>query len=320
MKYLPERVRVDVAGHKVDVGGVAAAFIPAPFTFCLACQVSYEQVRGRDFSKLVTLDAEGRSSAISVLSTSLVRALRDVPADELPADARKLLTFVDNRQDASLQAGHLNDFVQVAQLRGALHKAMTDAPGGLTHEVVAARVVDALGLEFADFAAAPDAVYAARTRAEKALRELVEYRLYLDLQRGWRITMPNLEQTGLLRVGYESLSEIAADQALWAAAPEPLRDARDGHRELCRIVLDEFRKVLAVDVGCLVDGVRRIQRQSQQELTGVWACRRNDGGVLGTVFAFEPPRQGTQRPAPDRAIGDGALPAASNQFPGSRAR
>ena len=142
VKYLPKRVRVDVAGHKVDVGGVAAAFIPAPFTFCLACQVSYEQVRGRDFSKLVTLDAEGRSSAISVLSTSLVRALRDVPADELPADARKLLTFVDNRQDASLQAGHLNDFVQVAQLRGALHKAMTDAPGGLTHEVVAARVVN----------------------------------------------------------------------------------------------------------------------------------------------------------------------------------
>ena len=289
VKYLPKRVRVDVAGHKVDVGGVAAAFIPAPFTFCLACQVSYEQVRGRDFSKLVTLDAEGRSSAISVLSTSLVRALRDVPADELPADARKLLTFVDNRQDASLQAGHLNDFVQVAQLRGALHKAMTDAPGGLTHEVVAARVVDALGLEFADFAAAPDAVYAARTRAEKALRELVEYRLYLDLQRGWRITMPNLEQTGLLRVGYESLSEIAADQALWAAAPEPLRDARDGHREeLCRIVLDEFRKVLAVDVGCLsLTGFERIQRQSQQELTGVWAMPPNEPvASLGTVFAF----------------------------------
>jgi superfamily II DNA/RNA helicase len=289
VRYLPQRVLVDPAGHVVDAVGTAAAFVPSPFTFCLSCQVSYEQVRGRDFSKLVTLDAEGRSSAISVLSTSLIRALREVPEAELPRDARKLLTFVDNRQDASLQAGHLNDFVQVAQLRGALHTAMSATPGGLTHETVAARVVEALGLQFSDYAASPDAVYAARTRTERALRELVEYRLYLDLQRGWRITMPNLEQTGLLHVRYESLEEIAADQALWEAAPEPLRDDRDGHREeLCRIVLDEFRKVLAIDVDCLTEvGFERIKSQSSQQLTGVWAVAANElVAPVGTVYAF----------------------------------
>ena len=43
--------------------------------------------------------------------------------------ARKLLAFVDNRQDASLQAGHFNDFVQVTQLRGALYRALEKAPG-----------------------------------------------------------------------------------------------------------------------------------------------------------------------------------------------
>jgi len=289
VRYLPQRVRIDTAGQRVDVGGTPAAFIPSPFTFCLSCQVSYEQTRGRDFSKLITLDAEGRSSAVSVLSTSLVRALREVPPSELPADARKLLTFVDNRQDASLQAGHLNDFVQVAQLRGALHAAMKAAPRGLTHESVAGKVVDALGLEFSDYAAAPEAVYAARTRTQRALRELVEYRLYLDLQRGWRITMPNLEQTGLLHVGYESLAEIASDQSLWTGALGPLRDARDGHREeLCRIVLDEFRKVLAVDVDCLTEsGFERIKRQSSQELTGVWAIPANETvAPVGTVYAF----------------------------------
>lgn len=289
VRYLPERVRVDTAGHRVEVGGTAAAFVPSPFTFCLSCQVSYEQTRGRDFSKLITLDAEGRSSAVSVLSTSLVRALRDVPEPELDAEARKLLTFVDNRQDASLQAGHLNDFVQVAQLRAALHAAMKTSPVGLTHESVAAKVVDALGLEFGDYAAAPDAVYAARTRTERALRDLVEYRLYLDLQRGWRITMPNLEQTGLLQVGYESLTDIAADQSLWETALPPIREARDGHREeLCRIVLDEFRKVLAVDVECLSElGFERIKRQSSQELTGVWAIPTNEmPAPIGTVYAF----------------------------------
>ena len=34
----------------------------------------------------------------------------------LPARETKSLSFTDNRQDASLQAGHLNDFVQVALL------------------------------------------------------------------------------------------------------------------------------------------------------------------------------------------------------------
>ncbi|WP_342372514.1 DEAD/DEAH box helicase [Propioniciclava soli] len=320
VRYLPQRVRVDTAGHRVDVGGTPAAFIPSPFTFCLSCQVSYEQTRGRDFSKLITLDAEGRSSAVSVLSTSLVRALREVPESELPAEARKLLTFVDNRQDASLQAGHLNDFVQVAQLRGALYAAMKAAPRGLTHEGVAAKVVDALGLEFADYAAAPDAVYSAKTRTQRALRDLVEYRLYLDLQRGWRITMPNLEQTGLLHVGYESLPEIAADQSLWSSALEPLRDARDGHREeLCRIVLDEFRKVLAVDVDCLTElGFERVKRQSSQELTGVWAVPANEMvAPVGIVYAF------TSQPGRGRndlhLTGRSALGrylSRPNQFPG----
>ena len=42
-------------------GELQAAFIPAPFLFCLHCGVSYEQTRGKDFAKLATLDQEGRS-------------------------------------------------------------------------------------------------------------------------------------------------------------------------------------------------------------------------------------------------------------------
>ena len=44
--------------------------------------------------------------------------------------ARKLLAFVDNRQDAALQAGHFNDFVQVTQLRGALYRALDEGSAG----------------------------------------------------------------------------------------------------------------------------------------------------------------------------------------------
>lgn len=156
-QYLPRRIRVDVGGNEVTGGGVDAAFVPAPFRFCLRCKVSYEQARGSDFAKLATLDVEGRSSAVSVLSTSIVRSLDKIPESELSAEARKLLTFVDNRQDASLQTGHFNDFVQMTQLRGALHRAVQQS--ALRHDDVAEHVVAALGLPFADYSANPQAVY-----------------------------------------------------------------------------------------------------------------------------------------------------------------
>ena len=46
----------------------------------------------------------------------------------MPREESKVLSFTDNRQDASLQAGHLNDFVQVAQLRAAIVQAMRQKP------------------------------------------------------------------------------------------------------------------------------------------------------------------------------------------------
>ena len=82
--------------------------------------------------------------------------------------ARKLLAFVDNRQDASLQAGHFNDFVQVTQLRGALYRALTKADDGLTDEIVARKVTEELGLTMADFAQKPDAKYSQKDEALRA--------------------------------------------------------------------------------------------------------------------------------------------------------
>lgn len=274
-KHRPRNVRLGTDGVEI-ADGLAATYVQSPFRFCLRCKVSYEQARGSDFAKLATLDAEGRSSAVSVISSSVVRSLKQLPPDELASDARKLLTFVDNRQDASLQAGHFNDFTQVTQLRGALHRAL--ATGSLRHDDVAQRVVAALALPFETYAANPEAVYGARRAAERAFVEFVEFRLYSDLQRGWRVTMPNLEQTGLLRIDYESLAEIAADYVLWERSHVALQDAAAGEREeLCRIVLDEFRRELAIDVECLsVDGYERIRRQSDQHLTGLWSMPRRD--------------------------------------------
>jgi len=293
VKYQPSPLRLAAdgtitAGRVTDGLGMAAWFMSTPFAFCLRCRVSYEQVRGNDFSKLATLDQEGRSSAVTTLSASVVRSLRSFGPGELPATARKLLTFVDNRQDASLQAGHFNDFAQVSQLRGALCAALAGASGGLRHEAVAQAVTAALGLDVAVFADNPGAKFSARDAAERALRSVIEYRLYTDLKRGWRVTMPNLEQVGLLHIRYADLAEIAADADTWAHRHPALATAAPGLREeLSRIVLDEMRRVLAVDVDCLTEqGYERIQRESRQHLREPWLLGDSDRmEPVGTVFA-----------------------------------
>jgi len=104
-------------------------------------------------------------------------------------------------------------------MRGALHGALAAAgPGGLGHESIPAAVTAALQLTPKDFGQTPEAKFQAKADAERALRSVVEYQLYVDLQRGWRVTMPNLEQTGLLKMDYRDLAEVAADTDSWEGA------------------------------------------------------------------------------------------------------
>ncbi len=269
-RLLPDTVWVAPDGQEVPEGeGLRAAYVAAPFRFCLRCRVSYESSRQQDFAKLASLGSEGRSSATTVLASSLVRRLR---GESLPAAARKVLSFTDNRQDASLQAGHFNDFVQVGLLRGGLYAAAAAAgAAGLTHDVLAGAVVRALNLPRALFAIAPDVKGIARAESERALREVVAYRLYLDLERGWRITMPNLEQVGLLTIDYLSLDELCDDEDAWhktvlAGLTPAVRD------QLLSVLLDEMRKALAVRAAPLsVEGFESMRALSDQHLRDPWA-------------------------------------------------
>ena len=104
---IPRRVEVYPdgslgSGGENSAGTVAGWWTPRPFRFCLACGVSYAGRLGRDFTRLTTLGSEGRSTATTIMSLAAVRHLRK--DESLPAHARKLLSFTDNRQDASLQA------------------------------------------------------------------------------------------------------------------------------------------------------------------------------------------------------------------------
>ena len=76
--------------------------------------------------------------ATTVLTLAAMRHL--IRDDSLPASAKKLLGFTDNRQDASLQAGHLNDFVMILLLRGGLLAALRNQPDGLLNDDTLAAV------------------------------------------------------------------------------------------------------------------------------------------------------------------------------------
>ena len=73
----------------------------------------------------------------------------------------------------------------------------------------------------------------ARHNTDETMREVLAYRLYSDLKRGWRITQPNLEQVGLLEIEYKSLSELAKRSRNVGRLPAGDRQLHSGTPRTC---------------------------------------------------------------------------------------
>jgi ATP-dependent helicase YprA (DUF1998 family)/very-short-patch-repair endonuclease len=293
-KMLPQPVSISTTGQ--SGGDVLCHFLPAPFRFCLHCGVSHSSRTTSDFGKLTSLGTEGRSTATTILSLATVRHLRK--EGTLGPQARKLLSFTDNRQDASLQAGHFNDFVQIGLLRAALFKACENAgPAGLTHDVLTQKVFDSLDIPFAGFSKDPDLKFQAKVQTELALRNVIGYRLYHDLRRGWRVTSPNLEQCGLLEIQYLSLDELCADQTSWASHHPALAGAFPQTRKnIAHTLLDFMRRSMAIQVDYL-DQMKQetILQQSNQRLIDPWAFDENELLEHATILYPRPGAESDSR-------------------------
>jgi len=275
-EYVPREVRIKPDGT-IGPEGIPVQVVSMPFRFCLRCGVSYRGHQRSDFTKLGTLGSEGRSTATTILSLSAVRHLRRDEA--LRPEARKLLSFTDNRQDAALQAGHFNDFVQVGLLRSALYRAVSAAgPGGLSHDELTQKVFAALALPLDLYAKDPAVRFAALGETERSFREFLGYRLYLDLRRGWRITSPNLEQTGLLKIEYVSLPELAKAEDVWRDTHPALATALPTVRaKVARALLDFLRRSLVIKVDYLDRAFQeRLTQLSSQWLKAPWAVDENE--------------------------------------------
>lgn len=250
-KFRPQQIHVLPDGTQ-GLEGERGFYIPGGFRFCLSCGQAH--TAGRDWTRLGSLSAEGRSSATTTLTLSSLRYLLGAD-NELADEARKLLGFSDNRQDAALQAGHFNDFMQILLVRAGILASLDNGSNTeLTDQDLAQHIFTSLGLNSsdprvrADFLEKPDVrAPHARRGAEEAMRNVLGYRAYHDLRRGWRYTVPNLEQVGLLKIEYGGLDELAGLHEFWDKAPSMLAKATPEVRfNVTKLVLDVLRKNLCL--------------------------------------------------------------------------
>ena len=276
-KYRPIRVQVDTEGH-VASEGLPAWFIPGNFRFCLHpdCEAQYDGTIRSELTKLSGLSSEGRSSATTVLTLSSLKHLMNSELDER---TKKLLAFTDNRQDASLQAGHFNDFIQILLLRGALLAAIkNEVDGQLIDESLTQKVLENLNLTPFDYASNPNAKGIKAQNTIKALRDVLGYRLYFDLQRGWRITNPNLEQLSLLEIQYSDLMNCCMDEEEWQSKHPLLAGSSPELRnELICKLLDRMRRALCIKTIYLDPNFQeQIRNRSYNELKEPWGLSEEE--------------------------------------------
>ncbi|HXC25555.1 MAG TPA: DEAD/DEAH box helicase [Gemmatimonadaceae bacterium] len=308
--YKPHRAQQVNVRPNGETGsdGHPAWFLPGKFRFCLRCRVTYG-AQGKDVNRLASLSAEGRSSATTVLTFSALRWMHGVQA--LDRYSRKLLAFSDNRQDAALQAGHFNDFIFVALLRGGFLAALQAAsPDGLSLDDLGSAMQRAFGFdrgisqeeEVSDSHRAlwlddPDVGPARLEEGATILRKVLAYRVWIDQRRGWRYTNPTLEQLGLVAVSYPRLAALVQDDTAMARASQLLAQATPACRaRVFKCVLDFLRQGLAVHVPQFArEELEALQGQSQRNLRSPWALGRDEGLRPPRWLTIKPPSSMTLR-------------------------
>lgn len=257
--------------------GAHAWFMPGKFRFCLRCGHT-KGGAARDRTRLASLSAEGRSSATTVLVASALRWMHG-PQSGMERFTRKLLGFSDNRQDAALQAGHFNDFLFVSLIRAGFLGALQAAgERGLGSDELGSAQQKSLGFDQpgrevrAEWLQEPNLKGFNLQEAEATLRQILAYRVWYDQRRGWRYTNPNLEQLGLVRVEYQGIEALAADQEEFEQAHPLLKHADPQVREnLFRELLDHLRKSMAIKSQVLDSHVlEQIAQRSHSRIRAPW--------------------------------------------------
>lgn len=223
---------------------IPVSMIPRPFQFCPSCGVSYDR-KPREFNKLFTFGAVGRSTGTDILVSNIL--------SKLDANERKIIAFSDNRQDTALQSAHLNNLQKRLHFRRGVYNALIQ--GGFVEgsekglEIVNSGTNIYRTFEKANVIpefAKETGRYRRSTSYEEIFQRYLRYCLLSDLGTAPRKNQQNLEDVGILKITYDGLDELAKDDQLWSSvtALKPL--SAIFREDFLQGFLDIFRKQLAI--------------------------------------------------------------------------
>ncbi|MEQ8687676.1 MAG: DEAD/DEAH box helicase [Imperialibacter sp.] len=273
---IPLRISFDKDGayaENLDKHPMKGWFLSAKLRIDPTAGVIYEDVKTSENTKLMRLGNEGRSTATTLMAYSVIHSLH---LQDEPSLNQKLLSFTDNRQDASLQAGHFNDFLTTIRLRSAVYHALEEQNSLKVYELPS-KVFEKLSLDESEYARIPsDLPGFGNEENERALREYLLLRIINDLKKGWRYTLPNLEQSGLLQIDYAKLKEFSE---LDIHNLELVRDLSTHDRaEFYRQVLDFFRTSYSIYHHKLMEGRAELRDflMSKLDPKKLWSLEENE--------------------------------------------
>ena len=279
---LPRRIWITSSGYysESDVlqidNTIQGWFVPVPLMFDPTSKAVYKGTQS-EWSKLAKIGGEGRSTATTILSYENIIQMKEAGVQE---SDRKILTFVDARQDAALQAGHFNDFIRIGKIRSAIWKAVQSGTEKIDSSNVARLVFEQLHLSIDE--------YSIRTglrggRADEVKDIMVKYLnsiIYDDLAGTWSVIMPNLEDCALLKIEYKYLhDEITGenDSERYYDIPE-LEGLDDAQKEEFLIQIFDYmrHKLCLYSPDRKESAVKDLAKSVRDNLKAPWTLEEND--------------------------------------------
>ena len=226
-------------------GYLEGLFINAPMAFDPSSRAVYKGKQS-EWSKLAKIGGEGRSTATTVLS---YENIMQMAASGVEQKDRKLMTFVDARQDAALQSGHFNDFIRIGKIRSAIWKAIKESTNPIDSSNVARLVFEHLGLRFDEYSLNPGFTGRRADEVRDLMVKFLSTIIYDDLAGNWSVIMPNLEDCALLNISYKYLhdeifGENGADRLYDIDQLDGLSDEQK--EEFLTQIFDYFRHKLCI--------------------------------------------------------------------------